>query len=72
MHVKRRLRRVLRGTGRHDRTAALLLWTSVLGAPLPLGAGLDPFALNTMGLGVGALPLDRFVVCRPAGRPHHR
>lgn len=36
MHVKRRLRRVLRGTGRHDRTAALLLWASVLGAPLLL------------------------------------
>ena len=67
MHVKRRLRRVLRGTGRYDRTAALLPWASVLGAPLPLGAGLDAYALNPMGLGVGALPLDRFVVRRPAG-----
>ena len=72
LHVKRRLRRVLWGTGRHDRTAALLLWASVLGAPLPLGAGLDAFALNTVGLGVGALPLDRFVVRRPAGRLHRR
>ena len=62
MHVKRRLSRVLRGTGRYDRT----------GAPLPLGAGLDAYALNPMGLGAGALPLGRFLVRRPARRFYRR
>ena len=68
MHVKRRVRRVLRAIGPHERTASLLPWASVLGAPLPLGAGLDAFALNAMGLGAGALLLRRFLMRRPARR----
>ena len=38
---------------------------------LPHGNG-GWFALNTVGLGGGANPLGRFLVRRPARRPHHR
>ena len=54
MHITRRLNRLQRAIGPLERTVALLLWALVLGAPLPLG-GLDAFALNTVGLGAGAL-----------------
>lgn len=58
MHVKKRVGRILRAIGQLERTAALLLWALVLGAPLPLG-GLDAFALNTVGMGTGALLIRR-------------
>lgn len=61
MHMKRRLRRVLRANGTHERTA-----------PLPLGAGVDAFALNAVGLGAEALLLRRFLVRRPARRLDRR
>ena len=73
MHIARRqVRRVLRAIGPHDRTAPLLPWVSVPGVPLPLGTGLDAFALNTMGLGAEALLLRWFLVCRPARRLDRR
>ena len=72
MHITRRLRRALRATGPREQTAALLPWASVLGAPLPLGAGLDAFALNAMGLGAGGLLLRQFLVRRPARRLDRR
>ena len=61
MHVQRRLRRILWTNGRYERTAALLLWALLLGAPLPLGANLDAFALNTVGLGAGVFLIRRLI-----------
>ena len=61
MPMRRRIGRILRTTGRHERTA-----------PAPLGAGLDAFALDTMRLGAGALLLRRFLVRRPVRRLDRR
>ena len=62
MHVKERVQRVLGAIRRHKRAAVALL----LVAPLLTGAGTELFALNTVGLGIGALILRRFT--RPRGK----
>ena len=61
MHITERVQQVLGAIRRHKRAPVALL----LVAPLLTGAGTELFALNTVGLGIGALILRRFT--RPRG-----
>ena len=71
MHIKERVPQVLAavaGTGRairrHRRRTVATGAALLLVAPLLTGSGVDGFAVNALGLAVGALMLRRFMGAR--------
>ena len=66
MHTKERVRRVMGFVWRQKRAAIALL----LVGPLVTGSGYEVFALNAVGLGIGALFFRSRVRRRRQGREH--
>ena len=66
MHTKERVQRVMGFVGRRKRAAIALL----LVGPLVTGSGYEVFALNAVGLGIGALFIRSQVRRRRHDREH--